>query len=143
MVYDYIGSFGEGLFLVMKGDSIWCVDKTGKKKFDFKYQQKQTFAESKAAVRKNGKWGYINTAGKEIIAPKYDQLSGTFSEGFANVQLAGKWGFIDAQGKTAVPFIYNVAYGGFKGGLAKVKEKDGWSVPWFYVSKTGIEYREK
>jgi hypothetical protein len=40
-------------------------------------------------VELNGKWGFIDTTGKEIVTPKYDKLY-DFHEGFARVELNGK-----------------------------------------------------
>jgi hypothetical protein len=49
-------------------------------------------------VKLNGKWGFIDTAGKEVIPLKYD-VAGWFCEGLAMVILNGKYGFIDKTGK--------------------------------------------
>jgi len=49
----------------------------------------------------NGKLGFIDKSGKEVIPPKYDAAS-DFSEGLAAVRIGdrntGKWGFIDKSG---------------------------------------------
>ena len=76
------------------------------------------------AVRKNGKWGYLNTNFKEEIPFIYDN-AGDFSEGLAEVQKDGRWGFIDTKGKTVIPFIYDDAHR-FSGGLASVKSGRKW-----------------
>lgn len=49
-----------------------------------RYEAAQTFSEGMAAVKKNGKWGYINTDGKEVIPFQYD-LAFQFNEGLAIV----------------------------------------------------------
>lgn len=48
------------------------------------YDNAQDFSEGLAAVQKNGKWGYINTAGKTVIPFTYD-IAYAFSEGYAVV----------------------------------------------------------
>ena len=65
--YDSVGLFHEGLAYVQLGD-----DKTGK-------------------------WGFVNTQGKEVIPLKYDN-AGFFSEGLAIVKLNGKIGYVDKEG---------------------------------------------
>lgn len=46
------------------------------------YDEVRTFNEGYAAVKKNGKWGYINKQGEYVIQPKYDYAA-SFSEGKA------------------------------------------------------------
>ena len=71
-----------------------------------KYEILGVFSEGLAAVKKkNGKWGYINTKGEEVIPAKIDTYYsvGRFSEGLAYVVDEDRsYGFrlIDTQGKT-------------------------------------------
>jgi len=55
------------------------------------------FYEGLAAVRKDGKWGYINTSGEYVIEPKYN-VARPFSCGVAIVSTEEEWFIIDAQG---------------------------------------------
>ena len=48
-------------------------------------------------VEKDGKRGYINTKGEQIIECKFDDARG-FNEGFAEVKKDGKWGYINTKG---------------------------------------------
>ena len=80
------------------------------------------------AVAKNqeGKYGYINEKGEEVIECQYDIAYGFGENGLAAVgektgQVDGsgddlyKWGFIDYKGKVVIPFMYdNVCEAGFK-----------------------------
>ena len=59
-----------------------------------------------AQVKKNGKWGYIDKYGNEIIKCEYDDAS-IFWENFATVQKDNKWGVINRTGKIVVSFIYD------------------------------------
>lgn len=69
-----------------------------------------------ARVELNGKSGYVNAKGKEIISPIYINGFG-FSNGFAPVQKNGKWIFIDESQNVifksefdfAAPFSENLA----------------------------------
>jgi len=62
-----------------------------------------------AAVRQNGKYGFVDQKGKEIVPPKYDH-TWKFIGGYAAVKLNDKYGFIDQKGKLVVPLIYEGAY---------------------------------
>ena len=59
------------------------------------------FSEWLAAVQANGKWGYIDQNGKEVIKPQYDH-GGTFSSGMAAVRKGDQWSFIDQNGKVVL-----------------------------------------
>ncbi len=69
-------------------------------------------------VLKDGKWGYIDQAGKIAIAPQFTQ-AGEFSEGLATVSLDGKWGYVDQSGAIVIPPRFAFAEG-FSDGLGIV-----------------------
>jgi len=73
----------------------------------------------------NGKYGYVNKAGKEIILPVYNEAQ-DFCEGLAQVKLNGKYGYLDKTGKEVILPIYDSTYY-LTDGLVKVllKEKYG------------------
>jgi hypothetical protein len=109
------------------------------------YGNVESFTEGLAAVAvggywdwddefyEGGKWGFIDTTGREVISLKYDDAY-SFSEGLAQVKLGGKWGFVDKTGKEAIPLKYDDASTFFIG-KAKVKL----SGREFYIDKTGKE----
>ena len=59
-----------------------------------------------AAVQKDGKWGYIDRFGKEIVPCKYDYI-GEFIDGVASVKINSKSGFVDLFGKEIIPCKYD------------------------------------
>ena len=65
------------------------------------------------------KYGYKNSEGKEVVAPKYDLAYG-FTEGMAAVRLDGKYGYINEAGKEVVSPKYDFTWK-FIGGYAAVK----------------------
>ena len=64
------------------------------------------FPDGLASVRLNGKWGFVDTTGSEVIPCKYDYAYGFF-EGFAKVELDGKWGYIDNKFNILIPCQYD------------------------------------
>jgi hypothetical protein len=88
-----------------------------------------------AAVQKDGKWGYVDNNGNEIIpfiycVSKVNRVSnaGDFSEGLASVENdEGKWGYIDKTGKEVIPFIYGNAKG-FSEGVAAISQDGRWGI---------------
>ncbi len=74
------------------------------------------FSEHMAAVKQDGKWGFIDDEGNVVVEPKYDAAN-SFSEGLAAVQSNGKWGYIDKTGTLVIPFTLDSTYA-FSEGLA-------------------------
>lgn len=73
-------------------------------------------------VKKDGKIGYVNDKGVEIIKPQYsDGL--TFRNGYAAVKQESKWLYLDSTGKTITEAIYEDA-GSFSNGLAAVAKNN-------------------
>ena len=68
----------------------------------------------------NGKYGFIDKTGKEVIPIKYDDAN-SFSEGLAMVRLDKKYGFIDKTGKEVIHIKYDDAYSFSEISLALVK----------------------
>jgi hypothetical protein len=94
--------------------------KTGNEIISLKYDSIESFSEGLAAVRLNGRAGFIDKTGREIISlTKYDWAD-SFSEGLAGVRLNGKWGFIDKTGKEVIPLKYNIVLP-FSEGVAEVR----------------------
>ncbi len=83
------------------------------------------FSDGLAAVStadSGGKWGFIDTNGKMVIAPQFEKAT-IFSEGLAKVQLNGKYGFIDKSGNWVIkPKYDNVS--DFNNGIASIYMKN-------------------
>ena len=90
-----------------------------------KYDQLSLFSEGYAAVCKNGKCGYIDKAGQEVIPCKYDWAN-TFNEGLASVRFSydSGYGFIDTTGREVIRHRREIAVpGDFSEGLVVVKNE--------------------
>ena len=64
------------------------------------------FQDGIAVVIKDGKYGYLNQSGKEIISCKFE-CALNFSEGLAAVKENSKWGFINKKGDYVISNIYD------------------------------------
>ena len=87
------------------------------------YDEISFFREGLAKVKKDGKYGYIDRAGKEVIPCQYDDAD-RFNIGLAAVSKDGKYGYIDRMGKEVIPFKYFHACRFSDNGLAVVSEHD-------------------
>ena len=74
----------------------------------------------------NGKYGYIDKAGKWVIQPRFD-YGGDFSEGLARVVLPDNTatGYIDKTGKIVIQPQFEEGWN-FSEGLAPVYQNDQW-----------------
>ena len=72
----------------------------------------------------NGKYGFINTKGKFIIKPIFDDVD-VFKNEISRVKYNGKWGFINLHGKTIIEPIYEEA-SEFKNNLSLIKYNGKW-----------------
>lgn len=88
-----------GLFWVKKNNKWGCIDKTGKVRISFLYDEASGFtAEDRAAVAINGKFGHIDKTGKIRTPLKYEFAS-YFQNGLSMVRLNEKYGYIDVDNK--------------------------------------------
>ncbi len=90
------------------------------------------FSEGLARFERDGRFGYFNEQGKQVIEPRFD-FGRPFSEGLAAVCTGcvreqagehwtvsgGKWGYIDKSGDEVIPFAFDEA-DSFEGGRASV-----------------------
>jgi WG containing repeat len=111
------------LLILAKKDSLFGIwDITNNDWFiDNKYAKLNTFAEGLVAFKKAKKWGFIDTTGKEIIAPIYDDVhEDGFRYGYAYVKLNDKWSIINKLGKEIVTTPFDNV-GGYNEGFYSVK----------------------
>ncbi|WP_170880351.1 WG repeat-containing protein [Paenibacillus odorifer] len=97
------------------------------------YDYASDFHEGLAGVERDGKWGFIDKTGKEVIAPQYDYAR-SFNEGLADVRKDGKYGFIDKTGKEVIVPKYDNVHS-FSEGLATVIKGGKYG----FIDKTGRE----
>lgn len=86
------------------------------------------------AVKKDDKWGLINTEGKEITPFRYDNI-GSFNNGLADYTIDSKIGLVNIMGKEIIPPKYDFIDGFRHGSLSSmsVNKKYG------FIDRTGKE----
>ena len=130
--FDEIGQFFESFFggsvsklvaLVKDGDDVGFIHENGKMVNEYD-DIGSLNEEGLALAKKDGKFGFIDQTGKEIIPPVYDEVGSFNQQGLALVKKDGKSGFIDQTGKEIIPLTLMIDF--FN--MVEV-EKDGkWSV---------------
>jgi hypothetical protein len=90
------------------------------------------FSEGLVSVEQNGKMGYVDKAGRQVISPRYNNAQ-PFSESLAAVMIKGQYGYIDRSGKMVIPPQFTDAES-FSEGLALISFD---STQWSYIDKSG------
>ena len=114
----------------------YVVKGKGREEWRDEYDFVSKFLDGRAAVKRKGKWGWVNTLGREVIPPKYSQIKNLISghrnapegsswgfdyHGLCAVQLNGKWGMINRDGEEVVPLKYDEIGGYWRENEAWVK----------------------
>lgn len=94
---------------------------TTEDKYDYVYSED---SDGWRKIEKNGKKGFIDKTGKEVVPPKYDYIYSPEDNGWRKVELSNKKGFINAEGVEIVPVIYDYINSPDESGWRKV-EKNG------------------
>ncbi len=80
------------------------------------------------AFCKDGKWGYVDMSGSEVIAPQYPAAK-SFSNGLAAVSDGNKWGFIDKDGRLVIDYAFaDAGYFNADGGCMIKNEEQTWQL---------------
>lgn len=97
------------------------------------YDEVGDFSGGLAWVEKDGKRGFVDKTGQEVIPCIYDGAH-DFNNGLALVRKGNKCGFVDKTGQEVIPCIYDSAHD-FSNGLALVKKDNKRG----FVDKAGQE----
>lgn len=60
------------------------------------------------AKKINGKWGFVDKTGNQVVENKYDMVTEINEYGFAGVRENGKWGVINSNGEIIQEPIYDI-----------------------------------
>lgn len=92
----------------------------------FEYDDARNFTENGlAAVKQNGKWGYIDKAGNVVIPFKYDNAYDFSTSGLARVESGDTTIYINETGSEIIEGTWNLAYDFDENGYATVSEDTG------------------
>lgn len=151
-VYDYVAIPSDNLFTVTEAGYTAYFDTEGNVVLSFSnlYESYGNFTEGLARVMRNGKWGFINREGQEVIPPRF-HFADEFAEGRSIVRNEQDLhGAIDTQGNLVIDYRFP-ALTSFIKGYAKFGDLKTWGlidasgnivVPQIYVS-IGQVYRNK
>ncbi len=111
-VYDFADDFHEGLAVVRQGEDNMVIDQKGA----VIYQSKNTIgsfhngAASICTTQDTWLYGFIDTAGKVIVEPKYSSVSNFNKDGQSYVSLSGSssYALIDTTGNVIESYTPNV-----------------------------------
>lgn len=156
--YESLGDFQEGFATAARPpkdpedyeSKYGLINKKNEVVIPFMYESMGNLSESLIAVKKDGKWGYVDTKNKAIIPINlaYETVS-DFSDGLAAVFNYEensdnlKYGYIDKTGKLVIAMQFIKAYWDdsegiidFNNGIALVNEQGGRK---FCINKKGAE----
>ena len=89
-------------------------------------------------IKRNGKYGFADETGKEVIPCEYDDVS-LFHEGLCGVKKGPLWGFINESGENVISFRYGDV-DGFYDGVWRVQSLSVMGDPrWGLIDKSGNE----
>ncbi len=118
------GVVSNGRIFALKGDGYVMLDENLQLVSDAVYEDVKEFSDSSyAAVKKDGKWGFIDNSGNFVIKPEYEDAY-SFSNGLAPVYSNGLWGFIDTNNRWAVEPLFIDARPLSPNGCGFVKQQD-------------------
>ena len=156
--YESLGDFQDGFAAAARPakdpedyeSKYGLINKKNEVVIPFMYESMGNLSESLIAVKKDGKWGYVDTTNKSIIPInlKYETVN-DFSDGLAAVfdyeedSDNLKYGYIDKTGKLVIPMQFIKAYWDdsegiidFNNGIALVNDQGGRK---FCIDKKGAE----
>jgi hypothetical protein len=105
-------------FILLGADASAQKGKSKTKEKSSSYDVQGPFCCGLARVKKDHKWGYIDTTGNIVIPIKYQEVE-NFSENLARVRQGRKWGLYDNTGKEIIKPTFDYI-GPFVNGKAKV-----------------------
>ena len=118
LAYEDCYPFKFGYAWVKKNGKYELINHTGAKVTQDSYED-INLSEHRTRVKKDGKWGFIDLEGIEVIPCIYDEARDFHVTNMSNrealryirasVKKDGKWKFIDLEGIEVIPCIYNEA----------------------------------
>lgn len=115
--YDSSVEFWQGRALVQKADKWVIIDTDNQQVAEFNFQEAGSFGPTGLAnFKKAGKWGFIDTKGKIIVQPQFDNIVTNFGYPLLNENVVAifevndKLGAINPAGKIIIPAQFDEIY---------------------------------
>jgi hypothetical protein len=139
--YDKILDFSEGFAVVaVENEGHWLIEKYGNIATKQKYEDCYGFCNGIGAVKIGGLWGFIDTSGKIVIKPQFDDICDFSSSDFIEVCIADKYGLINRQGNIILPVKFD-SINRLSDSFYAIKQNDYWS--WVHIQKDIITNQTK
>jgi hypothetical protein len=130
--------YNEGKTYIMNRQERGFIDKNGNYIFKLDSLVGYPYFEGLAPVSsKKYLFGYIDTTGKVVIEPQFDEAK-EFSEGLAAVNIDGRIGFIDTTGEYVIRPTYAFAQKFQDGHCFVGRASDTYEPIWGVVNKSGL-----
>lgn len=147
--YDYLDYFLGQLIQVKLDGKYGFINRNGNNVIPIRYDSAYLFwEEDLATVKKQGKWGLVNSLNGKLLTPiKYDYIDpSNLGESFdGNIQVMiiddeykEKYGFINTYGQETIPPIYDFA-DDFHNGITKLGKDN----EIFYFNRFGEEVKQQ
>jgi len=135
IITDELGrSYGQGAVFVRMRDRVYLI--ADGKIAGEPFEDARPFTnEGYAAVRRNGKWGFIDIDGVVKIDFVFDDAL-SFGQHLAAVRVGEYWGYISRYGQIVIPAEYLTAKS-FSNGRAPIQTERGWQII------TLLEFKER
>ncbi len=135
VIRDGLGRcFCDGAVFVREGGGVWLL--ADGQRISGPYEDARPFAGGWAAVKQDGKWGFIDREGTVRIDFRFENAR-SFTMHLAAVETSRGWGYVGLSGEMVIEPIFLDAKA-FSGGTAPVKTGDGWQFITLLEYETGI-----
>lgn len=124
IILDELGRcYGQGAVFARQGKEVVLL--VDGKSTGMVYEDAKPFGkEGYAAVKRNGLWGFIDTAGEVKINFQFDDAL-SFGQHLAAVKVDRDWGYVSLEGRVVIEPFFSAAKS-FSNGSAPVCTVDGW-----------------
>lgn len=125
IIRDELGCCGDSEFLfVRRGGVVFLTAGKDHEEIGGPYEDARPFNGGWAAVKQNGKWGFIDTSGTLQLDFQFENAL-SFGQHLAAVQKDGLWGYVSLLGEIVIEPQFLEAKS-FSGGSAPVRTGLGW-----------------
>ncbi len=125
---DYGMCISNGVIFASKDGYYQMYDSSGNQIGTEQFEDVCMFASSQpAAVKQNGKWGFVKTDGTMFMEAQYKEVK-SFSFNVAPYYEGGKWGYIDGYGNVVIEPEFDDCLQFSDYGIAPVKNGDSWGL---------------